>query len=86
MVTYEGVATVPMAQPLTWRKCLPLKLNLLSVRSWFIRVITTLVCAVLSLLCSRLSFRAVSPSVCLTLEYGDLTSNVTRMALWRSVF
>ena len=85
-MAYDGAATVPMAQPLTWRKCLRLKLKLLSISTWFIRVINTLVGGVLSLLFSRLSFRAVSPSVCLMLEHSDLTSNVTRMALWGSVF
>ena len=86
MLPYDGAAIVPMAQPLIWRKCRPLKVKVLSVSTWFIRVSSTLVGGVLSILFSRLSFRAVSPSVCLILEYNDLTSIVTRMALRGSVF
>ena len=65
MVAYGGAATVPMAQPLIWRKCLPLKLKLLSVNMCFKRVVTTVVGGLLMVLVSKHSFRADSPSSCL---------------------
>ena len=81
MVAYDGAATVPMAQPFIWRKCLPLKLKLFSVSMWCIRVVITFVGGCVDTLLSRHSVRADIPSLCFVFEYKDLTSIVTRIAL-----
>ena len=81
MVAYDGGATVPMAQPFIWRKCLPLNLKLFSVNMWFIRVVITSVEGCFDTLFSRHSFRADIPSLCFMFEYRDRTSIITRIAL-----
>ena len=81
MVAYDGAATVPMAQPFIWRKCLPLKLKLFSVSMWFIRVVITSVGGCFDTLFSRDSLNADIPSLCFMFEYRDRTSIVIRIAL-----
>ena len=81
MVAYDGAATVPMAQPVIWRTCLPLKLKLFSVSMWFIRVVITSVGGCFDTLSSRHSSKADIPSLCFMFEYRDRTSIVTRIAL-----
>ena len=53
IVAYDGAATVPIAQPVIWRKCLPLKLKLFNVKMWFIRVVNTSVGGSFDILLSR---------------------------------
>ena len=47
------------------------------------RVVITFDDGSLLVLLSRHSSRANKPSLCLMLEYKDLTSNVAKIALWR---
>ena len=80
-MAYDGAATVPMAQPFIWRKCLPLKLKLFSVSMWLIRVVINSVRGCFDTLFSRDSLNADIPSLCFMFENRDRTSIVTRIAL-----
>ena len=85
-MVYDGAATVPMAHPFIWRKCLPLKLNLFSVNMWFIRVVITSVGGCFNTLLLRHSFKADIPSMCFMFEYEEWTSIVTKIALCGILF